>query len=75
MQIAHISHVVLSYALEKRKKERKKNKFKISCSLFLTVRRINETLGVYFTLQYLRIFIYKSFASFWCVYVEAAPIP
>ena len=40
-----------------------------------TVRRINESLGLSFTLEWLRVLMYKSFASLCCVYLGAAPIP
>ena len=60
------------------KKERKKEtrtKSKFSRSNGSSVRRINETLGVCFTLEFLRFFIYMSFTSLCSVYLGAAPIP
>ena len=54
------------------KEERTKLKF--SRSIFSTVRRINGTLGVYFTLEKLRVFN-KTFASLYCVCVGDAPVP
>ena len=56
------------------KKERE-TKLKFSHSIFSTVRRINGTLGVHFTLEYVRVFIYKSFALLCSGYLGAAPIP
>ena len=76
MQIVHIRFTVFNYALRKRKKEEKdRTKLKFSCSISSPVRRINGTIVVYFTLEYLKVFIYSSFASLCCVYVRAAPIP
>ena len=49
-------------------------KSKSSHSIFLNVRRINQTPGVYFTLEYLRVFIYQGFSSLCCDYLEVAPI-
>ena len=67
---------------EKGKKERKKeevkkekNKLEIFTLIFLIVRRINETLGLCFTSVYLRVLIYRSFASLCYVYLGAALIP
>ena len=67
---------------KRRKKERKKErrrktklKKKFSHQIFLTVRRSNGTMELYFTLEKLRVFIYKSFMSFHCVYHGAASIP
>ena len=42
---------------------------------FSTVKRINGTLGVYFTFEKLKVFIYKSFVSLRCVYLGVAPVP
>ena len=56
---------------EKKKEEEQNQNFHFR---FSTVRRINGTLGVYFTLESLRVFIYKSFASLSCVYLGAALI-
>ena len=39
------------------------------------MRRVNGTLGVYFTIKKLRVFVYKHFASLCCGYLGAAPIP
>ena len=55
------------------KKEQQQNQ--ISVQDFLTVRRIIGTLGVYFSLQLLRIFVHKSFASLCCGYLGPAPTP
>ena len=40
----------------------------------LTLRRVNGTQGVYFTLEKLRVLLYKQFASLWCGYLGAAPV-
>ena len=48
---------------------------KFSCLIFLTVRRVNGTLGIYFTIEFIRAFVYKSYASLGCDYLGAAPIP
>ena len=62
--------------VNKRKKDKKEKRTKSTFSrlILLTVRRNNGTLGVHFTLEKLRVFIYKSFASLYCVYLGAAPI-
>ena len=60
---------------KERKKERRKRKSKFSRSIFLTVIRINVILGVYFTLEQLRVFSSKHFTLLWCVYLGAATIP
>ena len=39
------------------------------------MRRSIETLGLYLRQKWLKVFIYKSFASLHWVYLEAAPIP
>ena len=67
MQITHTHRVVFELCMCE-KKERTK-------LFFLIVRRINRTLGVYFTLEQLRCFISKSSAPQCCVYFGAAPIP
>ena len=61
----------------KEKKERRKRRAqsKFSCLILSTVRRINETLEKYFTLEQLKVFIYNHFASLGCVYLGVAPIP
>ena len=57
-------------------KEKKEKEEKITFSLlaFSTVRRNNEALWIYVTLEYLRDFIYKSYPSLCCVYLGPAPI-
>ena len=54
----------------KREREKERTKSKFSCSIFLTVRWINGTVVVYFTLEYA-----QSFVSFCFVYLGAARIP
>ena len=56
-------------------KEKRKNKIQIFITIFSNVKRINGTLGVRYTLQQLRVFIYKIFASLCCGYLGVAPIP
>ena len=63
-------------AEEERKNERKKDKKEMKfflLSILSTVRRSIGTLGLYFTLQWLRVFIYKCFVSLGCVYLGAVP--
>ena len=60
---------------ENKEKRMTRKKSKFLCSSFSTVRRINKILEVYFTLEYLRVFIHKSFASLCSVYLGAVPIP
>ena len=45
----------------KGKEEEERTKLKFSCSIFLTVKEINGTLGVYFALEHLWVVVYKSF--------------
>ena len=56
-----------------REKNEQNQNFPIA--FFSTVRRVNGTLRVYFTLEQLKLFIYNSFASLYCGYLGAAPIP
>ena len=51
-------------------KERR-TELKFSCSIFSSLRRVNGTLGVYSTTEYLRAFVFKFFASFCAGYLEA----
>ena len=60
---------------EREVQKKEQNKIEIFIFDFSTVRTINETLGVYFTLEQLRVFVYKSFASPNCVYFGAGSIP
>ena len=64
---------------QKRKKERKNKeritKSQFSCSIFLSSRRIDRTLGVSFTKENPRVFMYKSFASLCCVHLGGPAIP
>ena len=67
---------LLSYGCAKKeRKRRKQRKIEIFTFNFQTVRRINGTLGVYYTLEQLRVFINRCFASLCCVFLGAAPIP
>ena len=57
------------------KKERKKMMMMMKKNQRRKRRQINGTLGIYFTLEYLRVFIYRSFTSLCCGYLGTAPIP
>ena len=46
-----------------REKEERRTNSLFSRLIFLTLIRINGILGVYFTLEKLKVFIYKSFAQ------------
>ena len=61
--------------MHEEKERKKKNKTEIFAFNFLTVRRTNGTIGVYFTLEYVRADVYKTFASLCCGYLGAALIP
>ena len=57
MQVACICHIEIELCMREKKNRKKENKEEIKTkskffdSLFMTVRRINEILGVYFTLE------------------------
>ena len=72
MQIVRIHRTVFGLCMKENKKEM--NKIEIFTFDFSTMRRINETLGIYLALKQLMVFICKSFASLCCVYLGAAPI-
>ena len=57
----------------RKKNDGRRTKSHFSLAIFLTVGRINESLEVYFVLELLRVFIYKSFASLCCGFLEAVP--
>ena len=61
---------------EKRRQEgrNKKTKYKILYSIFSTIVLITGTLGVQFRLEWLRVFIYRSFASLCCANLGVALI-
>ena len=70
---------LLSYTCGKTKNDRKEKERRTKSKKFLhlifsSVRRINGTPGVYFTVEYLRAFIYKSFVLLYCCYLGAAAI-
>ena len=76
MQTARICHILVElYMMKKKEEGGRRTKSKYSSLIFSTVKRINGTLGVYLTLEYLRVLIYKRFVSLCCVFLKAASIP
>ena len=76
LQIFFIPTNVLSYAWGRiGDEERKKYRIEIITFDFLTVKRFNETHGIYFTSKYPGFFVYERLASLCCGYLVVAPIP
>ena len=55
--------------------EKRRPKSKFSCKIFLKLRKVIGTLGITFAIHYQRAFVCEGFASFYCGYHRAAPIP
>ena len=60
---------------KKERRKRKKNKIEIFAFNFFDCEEKSWDSGLHLTLEQLRVFIFKSFASLHCVCLGAAPIP